>query len=136
MNDFYFCALSCWLISLACSADTFHLVKSFGEDGLKRYPKPDFESESLIHRLFRVYMGVEAQGGSCYCDFVDLRVPPASVFLKCKLLEYLARSKLAANRFPQTIQVAFDALYSPDSISHSKSLGMQFVQWFLFFYFE
>lgn len=46
-----------FLVFLVASVDPFHEVQFVGEDGLRRYAKPDMENEYLINRLYLLYLG-------------------------------------------------------------------------------
>jgi proteasome component ECM29 len=104
-------------------SDASHEVQFLGDSGLKRFPKPDFEDESLIRKLYFLYQGTP-QGKKG-----DETRTPAGSLLKQKLLETFQRSTLAANLLPQMIQVAFDSLYGPNNLPKVRMAGMGFIQW-------
>jgi proteasome component ECM29 len=111
-------SLERFLICTVCSVDSFNQVQSVAQEGLRRYPAPDYENEELIKKLFRLYQGIPAPK-------LQLEASPA---LKQKLLAVLAKSKLATNTLPQMVQVSFDALYGPQTSLKLRQAGMSFVQ--------
>ncbi|KAJ3256608.1 hypothetical protein HK103_005242 [Boothiomyces macroporosus] len=112
-----------FLVFLVASVDPFHEVQFVGEDGLRRYAKPDMENEYLINRLYLLYLG--------HNDPKDPSASrqPASVLLKNRIVDYMLKSVLAANKVPFMINMSFDALYNPHSTPKLRSNGMAFVYW-------
>ncbi|KAF0364781.1 ARM repeat-containing protein [Gigaspora margarita] len=49
--------------------------------------------------------------------------------LKAKIMDYLCKSKLAANTFPAMLHVSFDCLYSPKTDEKLQKQGVKFIQW-------
>ncbi|KAF0342510.1 ARM repeat-containing protein [Gigaspora margarita] len=49
--------------------------------------------------------------------------------LKAKIMDYLCKSKLAANTFPAMLHVSFDCLYSPKTDENLQKQGVRFIQW-------
>ncbi|KAJ3323524.1 hypothetical protein HDV06_001801 [Boothiomyces sp. JEL0866] len=112
-----------FLVFLVASVDSFHEVQFVGEDGLRRYAKPDLDNEYLVNRLYLLYLG--------HNDPQDANASrtAASVLLKNRIIDYLLKSVLAANKIPFMINMAFDALYNPASTPKLRSNGMAFVHW-------
>ncbi|KAJ3274310.1 hypothetical protein HDV01_003154 [Terramyces sp. JEL0728] len=112
-----------FLVFLVASVDTFHEVQFVGEDGLRRYAKPDMDNDYLVNRLYLLYLG--------HNDPQDQNASrlSASVLLKNRIIDYLLKSVLAANKIPFMINMTFDALYNPASTSKLRSNGMAFVHW-------
>ncbi|CAG8772541.1 12813_t:CDS:10, partial [Gigaspora margarita] len=52
-----------------------------------------------------------------------------SLSLKAKIMDYLCKSKLAANTFPGMLHVSFDCLYSPKTDENLQKQGVKFIQW-------
>eukprot|EP00842_Homolaphlyctis_polyrhiza_P003087 jgi/Hompol1/377/HPOL_000235-RA len=101
-----------FMIYLVCAADSFSDVQSIGDDGLKRYAKPDFEKPEVVFKLYSLYLGSATSAQS-----------------PSQIIEFLLRSSRATNQFPQMIQVAFDALYGENTTHKLRAAGMSFVQW-------
>jgi proteasome component ECM29 len=57
------------------------------------------------------------------------RTSPANIVLRCKIMQQLSRSTLAANNFPNTLQVIFESVYGKETTMKLKQLAMTFVQW-------
>ncbi|KAF0459894.1 ARM repeat-containing protein [Gigaspora margarita] len=49
--------------------------------------------------------------------------------LKAKIMDYLCKSKLAANTFQAMLHVSFDCLYSPKTDENLQKQGAKFIQW-------
>ncbi|KAF0459893.1 ARM repeat-containing protein [Gigaspora margarita] len=49
--------------------------------------------------------------------------------LKANIMDYLCKSKLAANTFPAMLHVSFDCLYSPETDENLQKQGVKFIQW-------
>ena len=47
-----------YLLYLICSVDSFHQVQSVGEQGHRRYNRPDLDSEFIVKKLYQFYLGV------------------------------------------------------------------------------
>ncbi|RIB00495.1 proteasome stabiliser-domain-containing protein [Gigaspora rosea] len=52
-----------------------------------------------------------------------------SQLLKAKIMDYLCKSKLAANTFPVMLHISFDCLYSPKTDENLQKQGVKFIQW-------
>jgi hypothetical protein len=106
------------------SCDPFHTVASKSEETLKRI-KIDYESQQTITKLFKIFLGTDKNAA------VDpsLKIQPAGIMLKIRIIAMLCRSLLAANSFPFNVQLIFDAFYGSESNMKLKQNCMPFVQW-------
>ncbi|KAL2912896.1 proteasome component M29 [Polyrhizophydium stewartii] len=126
-----------FLIYLVCSCDVSSEVQSAGDDGLKRYAKPDFENDQVVLRLYALFLGTppKTAAGPTPPDLIRSGATP---LLGQRIIEFLLRSVRAANQFPQMIQVAFGALagklsprqpLNPQASPKLCRAGISFVQW-------
>ncbi|KAI8892685.1 proteasome stabiliser-domain-containing protein [Globomyces pollinis-pini] len=115
-----------FMIYLIASVDVSHQVQFVGEDGQRRFAKPNYEDLSFILQLYRLYQGIPIPNGGV-ANVVTCS--PASVPLRIKIIDTLLKSVTAASQFPQMIQVVFDALYGADTKPKLRASGMAFVQW-------
>ena len=120
-RPFYFLIQSeCIPIYIVASCDPNSNVQRKGEDSMKRL-KHDFEDKKvkqqflianfstpiqfsqsqLVSTLFLLFLGSDAKSTP---NPEDLR-SPVSLVLRHKIVTFLCRSRLAANSFPQTLQV-------------------------------
>ncbi|KAI8907835.1 proteasome stabiliser-domain-containing protein [Gorgonomyces haynaldii] len=109
-----------FILYLIGSVDSFSNVQSVGDEGIKRYQKPDFESLDVVQRLYSLYHGFHHSNQ----DYVRSK---ASTEVKIKIIEFLCKSSLATNTFPHMIQTSFDALYSQSP--KLEQAAIQFMQW-------
>ncbi|KAI8928745.1 proteasome stabiliser-domain-containing protein [Entophlyctis helioformis] len=150
------CVLEKFLIFLVCAGNAYSEVQAVGEEGLRRYAKPDFEDAAVVVRLYALYLGnggpataaspaaspaasapaastptptAATPAAAAASAVSDTLRGPATPALKHKILDFLMRSARATNQLPQTVQVAFDALYSPTTTPKLRLAGMSFVQW-------
>ena len=68
-----------------------------------------------------MFQGTQTNSGNSAAIPADDKVKAAGPILKAKILNYLNRSVLAANFFPQTLQVIFEGNYLSQSIFLSTS---------------
>lgn len=101
-----------------CSLDSNSQVQSVGQEGLRKYPAPDFENNEIIEKLYRLYQGTPEPDSQ----------REASIALKHKILNILAKSKQATKKMPQMVQVSFDSLYGKATSSKLRQSGIAFIQ--------
>jgi proteasome component ECM29 len=79
----------------------------------------------LITKLFSLFQGTPANSPLP----ADEQCKPVGTILKGKLMNYFSKSILAANFFPNTLQVIFEGIYGTDTTIKLKQAAMTFVQW-------
>jgi len=110
---------------IVASCDNHHLVQRQGEDGIKRV-RLLLEDKQVIQTLFLLFQGNSADTTIAKED----KKQPVNPQFKIKLLlNYFTRSVIAANYFPNSLQVIFDCVYGQDSTLKSKQAAMSFVHW-------
>lgn len=110
---------------LVASTDSDDGVSRRGEELLKRStPLVDMESKELIQPLFALYLGASKTNQPAGSG---VRAPSAPQ--KLRVLNCLLHSVAAANNFPSTLQVMFDAIYGADTTTRLKQAGMEFAVW-------
>ncbi|CAG8491456.1 23295_t:CDS:10 [Gigaspora margarita] len=77
----------------------------------------DLETKEVVDGLYSLYE----------CSQQELLFQSQS--LKAKIMDYLCKSKLAANTFPAMLHVSFDCLYSPKTDENLQKQGVRFIQW-------
>ena len=108
--------ISRFRIFLVGTTDANHDIISVAEEGIKKLPRIDWEADEVVDELYKMYQGYEGRS-------------PAQVVLKQKIVSYLLKSASATNKFPQFLQVIFDALYGEETNNKLRNGGMAFVQW-------
>jgi len=116
--------ISRFLVFLIASIDSNYEIANLGDNALKKIRNPDMESQDVVNELYKLYQGTQNNK----IKEVDIR-KPASSNLKLKILNYLEKSRCAANTSPNFIQVCFDSLYGADTNIKLKKSGMIFTQW-------
>jgi len=117
-------SISRFKVFLIASVDSNYEVANLGDSALKKIKNPNMETQDVINELYKLYQGTQNNK----VKEVDIR-KPASSNLKLKILNYLEKSKCAANTSPNFIQVCFDSLYGADTTVKLKKSGMVFTQW-------
>lgn len=113
---------------IVASCDNYHAVASKGDDGLRRYlPRLDLEQKPVIVKLMSMFQGTLQNKTLA----AEERRKPVNFTTRLKIVEYFSRSKLAANFYPHTVQILFEALFGPDSNLRMKQTAMQFLHWVL-----
>ncbi|CAG8514857.1 9981_t:CDS:10, partial [Dentiscutata heterogama] len=82
----------------------------------------DLEIQEVVDNLYNLYESgrlLSNQKGTLY----------QSQSLKSKIMDYLCKSKLAANLFPEMLHVSLDCLYSPKTEEYLQKQGVNFIQW-------
>ncbi|TPX38193.1 hypothetical protein SmJEL517_g00223 [Synchytrium microbalum] len=115
-------------VYLVASCETHHQVVSAGEDALRRHAKPDLEDEKVVQSLYELYQGTGRGRNMPVIPDPSFRMP-ANPAVKSKILTIFLKSAKAANIFPSTIQIIFDALYGVDANPKLRSLGISFMIW-------
>ncbi|KAL7747635.1 proteasome component M29 [Sorochytrium milnesiophthora] len=111
-----------FLILQMAACDRNSALADLAETGLRKFGlKPSLEDPVLVGRLFGYYLG-EARAGQSVRK-------PADVLIKTRILHLLTKSALAANTFPQAIQVTFDAIHGEGSNNKLRLAGMSLAQW-------
>ncbi|KAF0459895.1 ARM repeat-containing protein [Gigaspora margarita] len=82
----------------------------------------DLETKEVVDGLYSLYECSRLL--SCQQELLF-----QSQSLKVKLMDYLCKSKLAANTFPAMLHVSFDCLYSPKTDENLQKQGVKFIQW-------
>ncbi|EGG17121.1 dynamin B [Cavenderia fasciculata] len=103
---------------IVATCDAFQDVNKRAEDIIKRLPKINWESEPLVTKLYSIFTGDTTSGRLA-----------ASNQLREKILIVFCKSVLAANNFPATLQIIFEAVYGTQSTVKVKNAAMSFVQW-------
>ncbi|GBG83689.1 hypothetical protein CBR_g37490 [Chara braunii] len=111
---------------LIASADSDSRVSRRAEEILKkRGGNVNLENVELIRQLLSMFQGTPA---NVTCAD-DVKVAPASVPLKTRLMSVFTRSIAAANQFPATLHVVFDCVYGANTTIKLKQAGMEFAVW-------
>ncbi|CAI5535827.1 unnamed protein product [Closterium sp. Naga37s-1] len=121
-------AHACYLLWLVAATDSNERVNRRGEELMKRHGGAvDLESDRLVAAMMRLYQGTPASDPKQ--PQTAAAVPAASAAVKLRLLGAFVRSIAAANAFPGTLHVIFDAIYGVGASTRSKQLGMEFAVW-------
>ncbi|CAI5535091.1 unnamed protein product [Closterium sp. Naga37s-1] len=122
-------AHACYLLWLVAATDSNERVNRRGEELMKRHGGAvDLESDRLVAAMMRLYQGTPASDPK-QPQTAAAAVPAASAAVKLRLLGAFVRSIAAANAFPGTLHVIFDAIYGVGASTRSKQLGMEFAVW-------
>ncbi|KAF0459896.1 ARM repeat-containing protein [Gigaspora margarita] len=82
----------------------------------------DLETKEVVDGLYSLYEYIRIL--SCQQELLF-----QSQSFKSKIMDYLCKSKLAANTFPAMLHVSFDCLYSPKTDENLQKQGVKFIQW-------
>ncbi|KAF0364780.1 ARM repeat-containing protein [Gigaspora margarita] len=82
----------------------------------------DLETKEVVDGLYSLYECSRLL--SCQQELLF-----QSQSFKAKIMDYLCKSKLAANTFPAMLHVSFDCLYSPKTDENLQKQGVKFIQW-------
>ncbi|CAI7781424.1 unnamed protein product [Closterium sp. NIES-53] len=125
-------AHACYVLWLVASTDSNERVNRRGEELMKRHGGAvDLESDRLVAAMMRLYQGTPTSDPKQpqTAALAAAAVPAASAAVKLRLLGAFVRSIAAANAFPGTLHVIFDAIYGLGASTRSKQLGMEFAVW-------
>ncbi|GMH36012.1 hypothetical protein BSKO_03880 [Bryopsis sp. KO-2023] len=112
------------------SCDPQEHVSKEGDELFKRHSRVDahkgdvdMEDVTLVAKIFSLLHGCSGDDGSP-------KVEPAGPLLQSKLLTLIVRSAVAANSFPDNIQVIRECIYS-GCTAKIRQQGMEFAVWML-----
>jgi proteasome component ECM29 len=90
----------------------------------------DWEEPALVKQLLKLSLGTTATPGkrpqSSQASVPGEAVSGCNLKVRTKILSYLLRSSVAANSFPQCIQLVFDGLFGSVTSPKLRSLTLQF----------
>ncbi|GJP72793.1 hypothetical protein CLOP_g3551 [Closterium sp. NIES-67] len=123
---------ACYLLWLVAATDSNERVNRRGEELMKRHGGAvDLEDDRLVAAMMKLYQGSPPSDlkQPLSAAAAAAVVPAASAAVKLRLVGAFVRSIAAANAFPGTLHVIFDAIYGAAASTRSKQLGMEFAVW-------
>jgi proteasome component ECM29 len=116
---------------IVASGDPKSSVAELGERYVRQFSHGlDWEEPGLVQQLLRLFLGTTATPGkrpqSSRSGPTVEPVSGCSLRIRIKIISFLLKSSLAANSFPQCIQLVFDGLFGTVTSPKLRSLTLEF----------